>query len=96
MGIRTRGLDTKAGAMRNAADKAARAEAEVVIQRWDEQLALGRDMLSSPTIRARRSPVSRVLDRQRHRCPHLEFPRFARHAGAARDIAPISRMGARR
>jgi len=52
MGVRTRGLDIKAGAIRNAADKAARAEAEVVIQRWNEQLALGRDMLWSPTIRA--------------------------------------------
>jgi hypothetical protein len=52
MGVRTRGLDIKAGAMRKAADKAARAEAEVVIQRWNEQLALGRDMLWSPTIRA--------------------------------------------
>jgi hypothetical protein len=38
--------------MRNAADKAARAEAEAVIQRWNDQLALGRDMLWSPTIRA--------------------------------------------
>jgi hypothetical protein len=52
MGVRTRGLDIKAGAMRNAADKAARAEAEAVIQPWNDQLALGRDMLWSPTIRA--------------------------------------------
>jgi hypothetical protein len=52
MGIRTRGLDIKAGAKRDAADKAARAEAEAVIQRWNDQLALGRDMLWSPTIRA--------------------------------------------
>ena len=49
MGVRTRGLDIKAGAMRNAADKTARAEAEAVIQRWNDQLALGRDMLWSPT-----------------------------------------------
>ncbi len=41
----------KAGFKRDAADKAA-AGAEVVIQRWNSQLALGRDMLSSPTIRA--------------------------------------------
>jgi hypothetical protein len=53
MGIRTRGLDIKAGTMRSAADKAARAGAEAIIQRWNEQLALGRDMLWSPTIRAR-------------------------------------------
>jgi hypothetical protein len=53
MGIRTRGLHIKAGALRTAADKAARAEAEAVVQRWNDQLlALGRDMLWSPTIRA--------------------------------------------
>jgi hypothetical protein len=51
MGVRTRGLDIKAGAMRNAADRAARAEAEAVVQRWNDQLALGREMLWSPTIR---------------------------------------------
>ena len=42
----------KAGFKRDAADKAARAEAEAVIRRWNDQLALGRDMLWSPTIRA--------------------------------------------
>jgi hypothetical protein len=47
MGIRTRGLDMKAGARRNAADRAARAEAEAVIRRWNDQLARGRDMLWS-------------------------------------------------
>jgi hypothetical protein len=52
MGIRTRGLDIKAGVKQDAADKAARAHAEAVIERWNEQLALGRDMLWSPTIRA--------------------------------------------
>ena len=52
MGVRTRGLDMQAGFKRNAADKAARAEAEAVIRRWNDQLALGRDMLWSPTIRA--------------------------------------------
>jgi hypothetical protein len=52
MGVRTRGLDIKAGAMRTATEKAARAEAEGVVQRWNEQLALGRDMLWSPTIGA--------------------------------------------
>jgi hypothetical protein len=52
MGVRTRGLDMKAGFKRDAADKAARAEAEAVIQRWNDQLALGRDILWSPTIRA--------------------------------------------
>jgi hypothetical protein len=52
MGIRTRGLDMRAGFKRDADDKAARAEADSVIQRWNNQLALGRDMLWSPTIRA--------------------------------------------
>jgi hypothetical protein len=35
-----------------ATDGAARAEAEAVVQRWNDQLARGRDMLWSPTIRA--------------------------------------------
>jgi hypothetical protein len=52
MGIRTRGLDIKVGAKHRAADKAARAEAQAVIERWNEQLAASRDMLWSPTIRA--------------------------------------------
>jgi hypothetical protein len=52
MGVRTRGLDMQAGFQRDAAEKSARAEAESVIQRWNDQLALGRDMLWSPTIRA--------------------------------------------
>jgi hypothetical protein len=52
MGVRTRGLDIKAGAMRDAAEKVARAEADSVIQRWNDQLAHSRDMLWSPTIRA--------------------------------------------
>jgi hypothetical protein len=52
MGVRTRGLDIKAGAAKLKADRAARAEAEAVIQRWDNQLSRARDMLWSPTIRA--------------------------------------------
>jgi hypothetical protein len=52
MGVRTRGLDIVAGAKHAAADRAARAQAEAVIQRWNDQLALGRDMLWSPTIGA--------------------------------------------
>jgi glutathione S-transferase len=52
MGMRTRGLDIQASARRSAADRAARAQAEAVIQRWNGQLAVGRDMLWSPTIRA--------------------------------------------
>ena len=68
MGIRTRGRDIKANAVRSAADKAVRAEAEAVLQRWNDQLALGRDMLSSPTIPAAPlagTPGSRHLSRRR-------------------------------
>jgi hypothetical protein len=52
MGVRTRGLDIKAGAKRAIDDKAAGADAKAVVDRWNEQLAAGRDMLWSPTIRA--------------------------------------------
>jgi hypothetical protein len=52
MGVRTRGLDIKAGAPKLKADRAARAEAAAVIDRWSRRLATGRDMLWSPTIRA--------------------------------------------
>jgi hypothetical protein len=52
MGVRTRGLDMRAGFKRDAADRAARADAKAVVDRWNEQLAAGRDMLWPPTIRA--------------------------------------------
>jgi hypothetical protein len=52
MGVRTRGPDIKAGAAKFRADRAAHAEAEAVIDRWNRRLATGRDMLWSPTIRA--------------------------------------------
>jgi hypothetical protein len=52
MGVRTRGLDIKAGAAKLEADRAVRAEAELVIDRWNRRLATGRDMLWPPTIRA--------------------------------------------
>jgi hypothetical protein len=38
MGVRTRGLDIAIGAKRQVADAAARAEAQAVIERWNEQL----------------------------------------------------------
>jgi hypothetical protein len=77
-----RGLDIKAGAFRNAADKAARAEAEAVIQRWNDRLATGRDMLWSPTIRAALlagTPwldvvLPRLRDKPRHRSPYPRSP----------------------
>jgi hypothetical protein len=52
MGVRTRGLDIMASATKLKADKAARLEAELVIDRWNRRLATGRDMLWSPTIMA--------------------------------------------
>jgi hypothetical protein len=50
MGARTRGLDIKAGAAKLKADRAARLEAELVVDRWNRRLATGRDMLWSSTI----------------------------------------------
>jgi hypothetical protein len=68
------------GALRDAADKVARAEAAAVIQRWNEQLAVGRDMLWSPTIRAamlawQRAPRLRGhgCGRHLHQKPHLRL-----------------------
>jgi hypothetical protein len=43
------GLDIKAGAAKLKADRAARAEAELVVDRWNRRLARGRDMPWSPT-----------------------------------------------
>jgi hypothetical protein len=51
-GVRTRGLDIKAGAAKLKADRAARAETELVVDRWNRRLATSRDMLWSPTIPA--------------------------------------------
>ena len=52
MGVRTCGPDIKAGVAKFKADRAAREEAEAVVDRWDRRLATGCDMLWSPTIRA--------------------------------------------
>ena len=52
MGIRTRGLEISINAGQRAADHAGRAEAKGVVDRWNEQLAAGRELLWSPTIRA--------------------------------------------
>jgi hypothetical protein len=38
MGVRTRGLDIKAGAAKLKADQGARLEAELVIDRWNRRL----------------------------------------------------------
>jgi hypothetical protein len=52
MGIRTHTLDMQAAMRREAADRASREEAVRVVRRWNEAIAAGRDMYSSPTIRA--------------------------------------------
>jgi hypothetical protein len=82
MGIRTLGLDMKAGLKRDADDRAVRAEAKTVIQRWNGQLALGRDMLWSPTIRAALLAGTPWLDV------------FCRHAGVGPAVLVVSRLGA--
>jgi hypothetical protein len=50
--VRTRAWTLPSIAKRQVAGAAARAEAKAVIERWNEQLSAGRDMLWSPTIRA--------------------------------------------
>jgi hypothetical protein len=103
MGVRTRGLDIKASAKRGADDKASRADAKAVVERWNEQLAAGRDMLRSPTIRAALlagSPwldvLPRLRNQPRHRSPHHRPApaRIRRHAGARAAVLMVSRVGA--
>jgi hypothetical protein len=53
MGVRTRGLDIATNAKRQVADAAAHAEAQAVTERWNEHLVASKDILWSPTIRAR-------------------------------------------
>jgi hypothetical protein len=67
MGVRTRGPDIKAGAAKFRTDRAARAEAEAVVDRWNRRLATGRDVLWSQGRAARRNAVARcVLPRVRY------------------------------
>jgi hypothetical protein len=96
------GLDIKAGAARLAADKAARAEAKALIERWNEQLAAGRDMLWSPTIpgptRPRLRPTAIAMPKRterharrpcstwRHRPRRPEAPRRHRSSGKASPL----------
>jgi hypothetical protein len=87
VGIRTRGLDIKAGAKRNAADKAARGEAKAIVDRWNEQLATGRDMLWSPTIRAALLADMPWLD------VFLPGLRNEPRSGSARGRSPPARVG---
>jgi hypothetical protein len=104
MGVRTRGLDIKAGAAKLKADKAARLEAELVIDRWNRRLATGCDMLWSPTIRAalirRNALAGRLLsglrDQPGDRSADCRPPSagLGRHAGAGATVLLVSGLGA--
>ena len=103
MGVRTRGLDIKAGAAKLKADKAARLEAELVIDRWNRRLATGRDMLWSPTIRAALIAGTPWLDVFCPGCgtgraidlgPSPPSAGLGRHAGAWPAVFLVSRHGA--
>jgi hypothetical protein len=68
---------------------AARVEAEAVIQRWNDQLSRGRDMLWSPTIRAAlvAAVVSRAIDLR------TLDPGLGRHAGAGPTVLMVFGIG---
>jgi hypothetical protein len=51
MGVRPRGPDIKAGVAKFKEERAAREEAEAVVDRWNRRLATGGDMLWAPTLR---------------------------------------------
>jgi hypothetical protein len=84
-------------------DRAARLEAELVVDRWNRRLATGRDMLWSPTIRARpgsRDALAGCLlswmwdkpgDRPAHRGPTPTG--LGRHAGARPAVLMVSGIG---
>jgi hypothetical protein len=71
-GVRSRGLDIKAGAAKLKADRAALVEAELVVDRWNRRLATGRDMLWSPTIRT--ALIAGTPRRQAQGRPSPTFP----------------------
>jgi hypothetical protein len=101
MGVRTRGLDIKVGAKCAADDRVARADAKAVIERWNEQLAAGRDMLWSPTIRAAmlagmaRCVLPGLPDEPRHRSrDYRSSPAsLGRPAGARATVLMVSGVG---
>src|SRR5271156_490544 len=101
MGVRTRGLDIKAGAAKLKADRAARLEAELVIDRWNRRLATGRDMLWSPTVRAAWWPerlgwLSGVRHQPGDRLANGRPPSagFGWHTGARPAVFLVSGIGA--
>ena len=56
MGVRTRRYDIASYLRISAADVAARDEARRVIETWNQELAAGRDVWWSPTIRSTGAP----------------------------------------
>jgi hypothetical protein len=94
MGVRTRGLDIKAGAAKLKADRAARAEAEAVIQRWNDRLPRGRDMLWSPTIRAALLAGTPWLPGDRSAHPRPSPACFCWDVGARAAVLLVPRHGA--
>jgi hypothetical protein len=63
LGVRTPGLDIKAGAAELKADRAAGAEAEAAVERWNLRLATGRDCLvSNDPRRLLSGPGRKALD----------------------------------
>jgi hypothetical protein len=70
MGVRTRGPDIKAGVANFRAYKAAREEAETVVDRWNPRLATGRDMLwpahNPRSVDRRNAMARRLLSGLRH------------------------------
>jgi hypothetical protein len=103
MGVRTRGLDIKAGAAKLKAERAARLEAELVVDRWNRRLTTGRDMLWSPTIRAALvagMPLAgrllpRLRDEPGNRPTHRRSSPIglSRHAGARFAVFVVPRHG---
>lgn len=67
MGVRTRHLDALARWKAEVQTKAAVAEAVRVVERWNVELAAGRDLLWSPLIRAAVLAGAHAMRRHRRR-----------------------------
>jgi len=101
MGIRTRGLDIRINARRQVADSAAR-RGKGRDDHWNEQLAAGREMPWSPTIRAALIAGLLWLDVDcpgcgtvaRLICGPPPSARLGRHPGARIAMRRVSGLGA--
>ena len=102
MGVRTRGIDMQAGFEREAADRAARAEAEAVIQRWNDQSRPRHAVVADdPSGPARRHAMARrVLPGLRHEPVNRSAegrppsPRFCRDPGVGAALLVVPGVGA--